>query len=261
MGKVCRACLEEKDESCFHKKLGGLASRCKKCASLAKTKKYAETDPEVRKRNRREYYEKNSDQIKKKVAGYRKRNPDKVKETHDNWRKANPDKVKEGRKAWLAKPGVEDQQKAHRKGYNERNRDRHAARDKEYRERVKSDPALRKKRRTTIRRWIRMRMRDPRHRIERSMRQRMFEVIRSGFKSARTMELVGCSSQELKEHLEKQFKPGMSWSNYGIDGWHIDHVKPCSGFDLSDPEQQRQCFHFSNLQPLWWHENLAKGAA
>jgi hypothetical protein len=51
----------------------------------------------------------------------------------------------------------------------------------------------------------------------------------------------------------------MSWDNYGFRGWHIDHKKPCALFDLSLPEQQRECFHFSNLQPLWAADNLAKG--
>lgn len=50
----------------------------------------------------------------------------------------------------------------------------------------------------------------------------------------------------------------MSWENYGIRGWHIDHIKPCASFDLSIIEEQKECFHYTNLQPLWWHENLAK---
>ena len=50
----------------------------------------------------------------------------------------------------------------------------------------------------------------------------------------------------------------MSWDNYGIHGWHIDHIRPCASFDLTDPEQQRQCFHYPNLQPLWAFDNLSK---
>lgn len=51
----------------------------------------------------------------------------------------------------------------------------------------------------------------------------------------------------------------MTWENHGMRGWHIDHKRPCSSFDLSDPAQQCACFHFSNLQPLWATENLRKG--
>lgn len=75
-----------------------------------------------------------------------------------------------------------------------------------------------------------------------------------------TTALIGCSIQELRAHLESQFKPGMSWENHGRRGWHIDHKRPCAAFNLSDPAQQRECFHFSNLQPLWALENKSKGA-
>jgi len=71
--------------------------------------------------------------------------------------------------------------------------------------------------------------------------------------------LIGCTVQELRDHLEFQFRESMSWDNCGRNGWEIDHIIPCSSFDLTDPEQQKRCFHFSNLQPLWSEENLRKG--
>jgi hypothetical protein len=73
-----------------------------------------------------------------------------------------------------------------------------------------------------------------------------------------TMSVVGCSKEELIKHLESQFKEGMSWENWSLNGWHIDHIRPCSSFDLSDPAQVKECFHYSNLQPLWAIENLKK---
>jgi hypothetical protein len=70
---------------------------------------------------------------------------------------------------------------------------------------------------------------------------------------------LGCSIQELKKHLESKFQPGMTWNNYGIKGWHIDHIVPISSFNLSDPEQLRKACHYTNLQPLWAKDNLKKG--
>lgn len=70
--------------------------------------------------------------------------------------------------------------------------------------------------------------------------------------------LLGCTIKELKLHLESQFQEGMTWENYGK--WHIDHIKPCAVFDLSRTEDQKECFHFSNLQPLWAMDNLRKNA-
>ncbi len=72
-------------------------------------------------------------------------------------------------------------------------------------------------------------------------------------------EIVGCSLEFLKTYIESLWKTGMSWENYGVNGWHIDHIKPCASFDLTDIEQRKICFHYTNLQPLWAHENLSKG--
>lgn len=72
------------------------------------------------------------------------------------------------------------------------------------------------------------------------------------------MELIGCTVEYLRQHLEQQFQPGMSWDNWSISGWHIDHIRPCASFDLTDPIQQAQCFHYTNLQPLWAKDNMIK---
>lgn len=74
----------------------------------------------------------------------------------------------------------------------------------------------------------------------------------------RLVDLIGCPVSHLKLWLTFYFQPGMSWANYG--DWHIDHIKPCAKFDLSDPAQQKLCFHYTNLQPLWAKDNLSKGA-
>jgi hypothetical protein len=87
---------------------------------------------------------------------------------------------------------------------------------------------------------------------------RIRESIKHGFKSKSTLQLIGCSIQHLRSHLESQFTEGMSWDNYGLFGWQIDHIVPCSSFDLSKPEEQEKCFHYTNLQPLWAKDNLSK---
>ena len=78
-------------------------------------------------------------------------------------------------------------------------------------------------------------------------------------KHASTVDLLGCSIQEYMRHLESKFKPGMTWENYGRNGWHMDHIKPCCSFDLTTEAGQRACFHYSNIQPLWARENMSKG--
>ena len=70
---------------------------------------------------------------------------------------------------------------------------------------------------------------------------------------------LGCTIKELKIYLESKFQPGMTWENHGRFGWHIDHEVPLSSFDLTDREQFLKACHYTNLQPLWWNENLSKG--
>jgi len=72
------------------------------------------------------------------------------------------------------------------------------------------------------------------------------------------MDLIGESPQFVKNYLTLKFTDGMSWENHGK--WHIDHIKPCCSFDLTKPEEQQKCFHYTNLQPLWAKDNLRKGA-
>ena len=80
------------------------------------------------------------------------------------------------------------------------------------------------------------------------------------YKSGSSIENLGCSMEELKIYLESLFLPGMSWDNYGINGWHIDHVIPLAHFDPADIEQLKIACHYTNLQPLWAIDNLKKGA-
>ena len=68
--------------------------------------------------------------------------------------------------------------------------------------------------------------------------------------------MVGCTPEFLKEYLEKQFKPGMTWQNYTRKGWHIDHRTPLDS--AKTPEDIEKLMHYTNLQPMWWRENIIK---
>lgn len=100
----------------------------------------------------------------------------------------------------------------------------------------------------------------PEAKIAKNLRRRLNKIIKiqSTIKKDQTLNLIGCSIAYLRSHLEKNFKKGMNWSNYGIHGWHIDHIIPCSKFDMQDLEEQKKCFNYQNLQPLWAEENIKK---
>jgi len=93
-----------------------------------------------------------------------------------------------------------------------------------------------------------------------AIRVRMRRAItqQRGIKCQSSLLLLGCSIAECRKYIENKFLPGMTWENYG--DWHIDHIQPCASFDLTLPEEQKKCFHYTNLQPLWEFDNLSKGA-
>lgn len=171
--------------------------------------------------HRRKYYKKHREKVKKDNAAYVKNNRDKVNVQKRNWSKKNPEKVRAHRSKCKLK--------------RERNGKAKAYRDKMYQTNVT-------------------------YRLSCLLRCRLTRALtaRGVKKTTSTMKLCGCSLEKLKQHLESQFTDGMSWDNKGE--WHIDHVKPCAAFDLTDVEQQKECFHFTNLQPLWALDNLKKGA-
>lgn len=191
----------------------------------ARESKYWHENKERLKEYNKEYREKNAEKLKKKTKEYREANKEKKSAADKRWRENNKDRCKANKKAWMEK---------NRGRYNEKRREKN------------------------LERWEK----DPQYRLRYNVRSRMAMVLkrRRNSKSDKTMELLGCTEQQLRKHLETQFTEGMTWDNYGLRGWHIDHIKPCAAFDLSDPEQQKECFHYTNLQPMWAADNIRKGA-
>ena len=104
--------------------------------------------------------------------------------------------------------------------------------------------------------FIKRRKTDINFKLLCNLRIRIWKVLKGINKSTTTSKLLGCSVDFLKNYIENKFTKGMSWNNYGK--WHIDHIRPCASFDLSKPSEQRKCFHYINLQPLWAEDNLRK---
>lgn len=106
---------------------------------------------------------------------------------------------------------------------------------------------------------------NPQRRFACALRTKVYVAIRrqqGGKKTANTVTLTGCTVLELMAHIEKQFEPGMTWEKFGRgDGrWSMDHIRPLASWDLTDPAQQREAFHWSNLAPRWSVDNLSKGS-
>ena len=178
-----------------------------------------------------------------------------------NWkyeqRKKNPDKVR-----------AKAREKYRKMRENNERLEKYRSYHREYSKKYNQTEKRKTYRREWMRAWNRKnakkiykrRRERPYEQLASVIRARIYDVLKHGYKSARTENLIGITIKELKIYLENNFKEGMSWENYGFYGWHIDHIKPLSSFNLKDREQQKIAFHYANLQPLWAKENLQKHA-
>lgn len=104
------------------------------------------------------------------------------------------------------------------------------------------------------------RKRDPVFKLAYLLRNRVYYAIRMHkfVKGCSLKYYLGCTTLELRLHLEAKFQPGMTWDTHGNYGWHIDHIIPLSSAKTIE-ELYKLC-HYSNLQPLWAKDNLRKSA-
>lgn len=166
-----------------------------------------------------------------------KRDPEFDRVRHLKWRRANPDKVRASRARW--RQNNPEAVKLKKQRYAERHRLQLNERSKIYIKHRRSE--------------------DPMFRLLLAVRSRLSKVVSGELKPKHSLDLAGCSFDQLIAHLEVQFRPGMTWENYG-PVWHIDHKRPCAAFDFSQPDHIAACFNYRNLQPLFTRENLSKGA-
>ena len=115
-----------------------------------------------------------------------------------------------------------------------------------------------KHRKKLTQKYLDRRKNDPNFKLVYYLRTGVKDALKGRRKSKPTLKLLGCTIEELWKHFESNFQPGMTRENHGR--WHIDHIRPCASFNLSDPEQQQKCFHYTNLQPLWAIDNMKKGS-
>ena len=187
---------------------------------LAKQKEYYAKNRDARIAYNKEYAEKNRDSIAIQRKEYREKNADARKSAMKTWYQANAEYAK-----------------AKAKAYRETNRQKMTDWSKEYRKaRMSIDPVY--KAAIRVRALINI------------------KIYSNGYtKKSRTYEILGCSFEFFKEHIESQFKAGMSWDNHGE--WHLDHIIPVA--IASSESDVIRLNHYSNFQPLWAHENLKKG--
>ena len=219
--KKCNRCGEVKPVSEFHKMCTATSGFRPECKIC---RKKGTSQQIVLEQNKR-YYKENKGKEDSRCKLYRIENKDKIKKKQSEYCQNNKKLISIRRKKYMAI----NKKKINKKTYL-------------YRKEKKKN--------------------DIQYKVAMKIRSRVFNAIKrqSVVKAVSTIVLLGCTTEEARKHLESQFLEGMSWGNHGIHGWHIDHIKPCASFDLTDVEQQKECFNFNNMQPLWAFDNLSKGA-
>jgi hypothetical protein len=186
-------------------------------------------------------------------ATWRKNHVEEYAKYRKEWQQANPEKVQGHNIKWRKNHKVQDA--AAHAAYYKKNAKQLNTRNKIWKE-INAEQYT-----ATRRAWAQKQYKENiQYKLRGALRHRLNAALRGNFKTGSAIRSLGCTIPELKTHLEKQFRPGMSWDNHGTKetDWHIDHLKDLALFDLRDPEQVKQACHYTNLRPLWRTENLSR---
>jgi len=231
---MCSKCGETKPASEYSKdkqKIDGLYSCCKACK-----KSFYQNNKKRILAQKREYWENNKEHLKK--ANYQR------------WINGKEKRLEKKKEYYQKNKEIILEKKA---VYNKDNRDLVLRQNNKYYQKNK-ETVIKKNVEYTARRE----KTDLSFKIKRLLSRRILLAVKKGEKSASTARLLGCTILEFIKYMEAKFAEGMTWENHGLHGWHIDHIMPCASFDLTDTGQQKACFHYTNMQPLWAEENHKK---
>ena len=247
--KICSKCKIEKNICEFHKcskTKNGFRSKCKLCINK-ESRDYSKNNRDIRYKIQKEWRVKNQEKIKNYRKKYYDENPDNFIKISSEYRKKNPEKVKKQLKEYYLK-NLE---------YHKNRQKLWADKNKEHKKNKKK--LWNKNNREHINKYNQEKNKnDIIFNLIRKCRSRLLQFLKTKnmSKKNKTFEIIGCSPQKLKEHLEKQFVEGMTWNNR--NEWHIDHIIPLS-FGKNEEEIYKLCY-YTNLQPLWVSDNLKKSS-
>ncbi|KKN24453.1 hypothetical protein LCGC14_0894780 [marine sediment metagenome] len=243
--KTCTKCNIQKEINEYYKKKeckNQIVGQCKECY----------------KKRAKQWRRKNIVKSKETAIIYRKTNKEKIKINAKNYREINKNILKIKKAKWYNehKEKINKRRREHRE--NNRNELREYGRKYYANNKDKYRKSIEKNKKRINQYMRNRRITDINFKIKDNLKRRTNMVLNGNSKSESTLELLGCKIDVLKKHIERKFTKKMNWNNYGRRGWHIDHIIPCAHFDLSKESEQRKCFHFTNLQPLWAKDNVAK---
>lgn len=239
--KICSVCKKELPiaEFCRSKATkDGLETRCRSCLK-EKNKKYYYEHQQERRDAIKKWHEAHKEHDCQKGKIYREQHRAELNEKKRIYRQNNSKKIKM----------YADSHKDEIKQWREQHKEQIREYQKNYRQ--KNKEKLQESQKIRYKTDIQYKLKsDYLHITDR--------VIKNKKMTPRQEKVLGCNYSQFIEHLEKQFDERMNWENYGLNGWHIDHIVPVTAFDLTDEEQVKKCFHYTNTQPLWAKDNAKK---
>jgi len=265
--KKCLMCNEKQDLINFNKKSrnkDGLENWCKSCDKKKKfkyssqkgeklkeyfAKKYIEQKENRSEYAKKKYIEKRNERLAK-AKEYAEKTKESKAEYDKLYRQKNKEKIAEYKKQYATENAEQIAERM--RIYRQENAEKLAIEKSEYAK--NNRPKINKTQSAYVKKRCAV---DPLFKLRKNTRK-MVSRYMLGEKSKRTQEIIGCTYEELKLHIEKQFIEGMTWDNYGFDGWHIDHIKPLAM--ATNQDEVIASNHYTNLQPLWCLDNLSKGA-
>lgn len=175
-----------------------------------------------------------------------------VKLKNKEWYAKNKLLVKQKSKEHYHSNIVEEKQK--RKQRRELNKETIKQTNKQYRESHKTEYNIYRNQYDKERK-----IKDPNYKLRKVLRHRIYLALKGNKKIQSSVKLLGCSTEDAITYIQSKWKQGMTWDNWTNKGWHLDHIKPLSKFDLTNLEQLKEACHYTNLQPLWAVDNIQKG--
>ncbi len=257
--KVCNICLVEKELYLFPKK----GAKCKICVSEYK-KEYLKLNKDKIEEYRKQYYKQNKQKVKDKVKKWGEDNIEKLKISRKEYNKNNPNtdyhaKYRDENRELISikrkeyykknkekvKKAVNDYSKENRQYVNSKKRENRNKNKESYNEKCRNYIKNRKEN-------------DPLYRLSCNIRGLIANSFKGQFtkKAKKTIEILGCSFEEFKTHIQNQFTDVMNWDNYSTY-WQLDHIKPISW--AKSEQDVYDLNHYTNFQPLYWKDNISKG--
>lgn len=224
-----------------------------KAKLLERAKKYYEENKQAVLDYHKQHYQNNKEAYSKEGKNWKVNDKEYVRQYNKKYREENEEKLKEKGKQYREnnKDRILERVKAYTD--NPDNRDKILENKRKYNKKPETKAAKKERLKTDVQFKLSLRGRARRVKVLKAQ---------SATKLMSYEESLGCTVEFFKNYIESLFTEGMTWDNWGSgEGkWQLDEIKPCAAFDLSDPEQYKACFHYTNCQPLWAKDNASKGS-